>query len=62
MPAREGTEKRQGWWLNCMSQGTSGEWETKKPLGAVQDLLVLKVQSLGNRGPDTPWSMLKVLT
>ena len=29
----EGTDKRQGRWVNCMSQGTSGEWETDKPLG-----------------------------
>ena len=29
----EGTEKRQGRWVNCMSQETSGEWETDKPLG-----------------------------
>ena len=33
MLVREGTEKRQGRWVNCMSQGTSGEWETDKPLG-----------------------------
>ena len=47
-----------------MSQGTSGEWETEKPLGAVQGLLVFRDQSLGNSGPakDTPWSVLKVLT
>ena len=32
--------------------------------GAVQGLLVLRVQTLGNSGPakDTPWSVLKVLT
>ena len=33
MLVREGTEKRQGRWVNCMSQGTSGERETDKPLG-----------------------------
>ena len=60
----EGTEKRQGQRVNFMSQGTSGEWETKKPLGAVQGLLVFRVQTLGSSGPakDTPWSVLKVLT
>ena len=64
MPVREGTEKRKGWWVNCMSQGTSGEWETEKPLGAVQGLLVFRVHSLDYRGPakDTPLSVLKVLT
>ena len=47
-----------------MSQRTSGEWETGKPLGAVRGLLVFRVQGLGNSGPakDTPWCVLKVLT
>ena len=47
-----------------MSQRTSGEWETGKPLGAVRGLLVFRVQGLGNSRPakDTPWCMLKVLT
>ena len=30
----EGTGRKQGWWVYCMSQGTTGEWETGKPLGA----------------------------
>lgn len=47
-----------------MSQRTSGEWETGKPLGAVWGLLVFRVQGLGNSSPakDTPWWVLKVLT
>ena len=54
----------QGKWANCMSQRTSGEWETGKPLGAVRGLLVFRVQGLGNSSPakDIPWCVLKVLT
>ena len=31
--------------------GTSGEWETGKPLEAVQGLLVFRVQGKGNSSP-----------
>ena len=46
-----------------MSQGTSGDWDKEKPLGAGWSLLVFRVQGLGNSGhaKDTPWFMLKVL-
>jgi len=46
-----------------MSQRTSGEWETGKPLGAVRGLLVFRVQGKGNSSPakDTPWLVQKAL-
>ena len=43
VPMKEGTGRKQGWWAHCMSQGTSGEWETGKPLGVVRGLLVFRV-------------------
>lgn len=65
VPVREGRGRKQGRWATCMCQGTSGEWQTGKPLGAVESLLVdFRAQGLGISGPakDTPWVVLQVLT
>ena len=60
--ACEGGNREEAVVAGCLHAGNLGQWKTRMPLGAVQSLLVFRLQGLGNSHPtkDTPLPMPNV--